>query len=225
LGEKDKQSLFRSSDLTRAIDNGNEDVARLIAIDRIINYIRYGKITLHSSYYYQDLGAKIKRVRIGRDEGFLNSDVLEQLISGTFPINIWPLYEAIGFLGRNLRFRDCMDLLSGRNVEAVVIDTMGIEGRKKSILESHGRYHTIGMADLRAVAMDMCPIYSGGYSATDSEAMNIVEVIAQVQVQVQVQAICGDIVKIYSGDCHTTSRVSAGMVFLSHGIVQVYIIC
>jgi hypothetical protein len=158
----------------------------------------YGKITLHSSYYYQDLGAKIKRVRIGRDEGFLNSDVLEQLISGTFPINIWPLYEAIGFLGRNLRFRDCMDLLSGRNVEAVVIDTMGIEGRKKSILESHGRYHTIGMADLRAVAMDMCPIYSGGYSATDSEAMNI---------------------------CHTTSRVSAGMVFLSHGIVQVYIIC
>jgi hypothetical protein len=46
-----------------------------------------------------------------------------------------------------------MDLLSGRNVEAVVIDTMGIE------------------------------------------------------------------VKIYSGDCHTTSRVSAGMVFLSHGIV------
>lgn len=133
---------------------------------------RYGKITLHSSYYYQDLGAKIKRVRIGRDEGFLNSDVLEQLISGTFPINIWPLYEAIGFLGRNLRFRDCMDLLSGRNVEAVVIDTMGIEGRKKSILASyHGRYHTIGMADLRAVATDMCPIYSGDYRATDSEAI------------------------------------------------------
>lgn len=65
-----------------------------------------------------------------------------------------------------------MDLLSGRNVEAVVIDTMGIEGRKKSILASyHGRYHTIGMADLRAVATDMCPIYSGDYRATDSEAI------------------------------------------------------
>jgi len=96
-GEKEKKVLFRSSDLIRAIDNGNEDVARLIAIDRVINHIRYGKITFHSSYYYQDLGAKINRVRIGRDEGFLNSDVLEQLISGTFPINIWPLYDAIAY--------------------------------------------------------------------------------------------------------------------------------
>jgi hypothetical protein len=66
-----------------------------------------------------------------------------------------------------------MDALSGRNVEAVVIDTMGIEGRKKSILASyHGRYHTIGMADLRAVSTDMSPIYSGDYRSTDSEAMN-----------------------------------------------------
>lgn len=69
-------------------------------------------------------------------------------------------------LGRNLRYRDseqfwnlkyfiqryiteetlrlelrfinhCMDALSGRNVEAVVIDTMGIDGRKKSILASY----------------------------------------------------------------------------------------
>jgi hypothetical protein len=153
------------------------------------------------------------------------------------------LYNAIGFLGRNLRYRDseqfwnlqyfiqryvteetlrlelrfinhCIDMLSGRDVEAVVIDTMGIEGRKKSILAAyHGRYHTIGMADLRAVAIDMTPIYSGDYRSTDSEAMNIVEVMAQVQ------AICGDSVRIYCGNGHTTSRVSAGMVFLSHGVV------
>ncbi|NQE52902.1 hypothetical protein C5S29_04855 [ANME-1 cluster archaeon GoMg3.2] len=58
-------------------------------------------------------------------------------------------------------------------VEGVVIDTMGIEGRKKSILASyHGRDHTIGSADLRAVSTDMSPLYSGGFRSTDSEAMN-----------------------------------------------------
>lgn len=312
LGEKDRKSLVRDIDLIRAIDNGNEDVARLLAIDHLINYIRHGKITFYSSYYYQDLGTRIKNVNISPDDEFLNSNVLEQLISDTFPVNIeafydaiaysdedknedilpksWVdfsellsevsryvrqtipnwfdehnrmfrrqtdgmfsieyneeefaeiLYNAIGFLGRNLRYRDseqfwnlqyfiqryvteetlrlelrfinhCIEL-SGRNVEAVVIDTMGIEGRKKSILAAyHGRYHTIGMADLRAVAIDMTPIYSGDYRSTDSEAMNIVEVMAQVQ------AICGDSVRIYCGNGHTTSRVSAGMVFLSHGVV------
>ena len=313
LEEKDRKSLVRDIDLIKAIDNGNEDVARLLAIDHLINYIRHGKITFHNSYYYQDLGNMIKNANISPDDKFLNSNVLEQLISGTFPVNIeafydaiaytdegknedvlpaswidfsevlkevsryvrqtipnWfdehnrmfrrqtdgifsieyneeefaeRLYNAIGFLGRNLRYRDsekfwnlqyfiqryvteetlrlelrfinhCIDILSNRNVEAVVIDTMGIEGRKKSILASyHGRYHTIGMADLRAVAIDMTPIYSGDYRSTDSEAMNIVEVMAQVQ------TICGDGVRIYCGNGHTTSRVSAGMVFLSHGVV------
>ena len=43
--------------------------------------------------------------------------------------------------------------------------------------------------------------------------MNIVEVMAEVQ------KICGEQVMIYTGDGHTTSRISAGMVFLSHGVV------
>jgi hypothetical protein len=104
--------------------------------------------------------------------------------------------------------------LTGNIVEGVVIDTMGIDGRKKSILASfHGRYHTIGVADLRAVSTDMSPLYSGGFRSTDSEAMNIVEVMDEVQ------KICGEQVKIYTGDGHTTSRISAGMVFLSHGVV------
>ncbi|CAG0967248.1 MAG: hypothetical protein OIN86_05920 [Candidatus Methanoperedens sp.] len=269
LGEKDRKSLARDIDLIGAIDNGNEEVARLLAIDHLINYIRHGKITFHSSYYYQDLGTRIKNVNISPDDEFLNSNVLEQLISGIFPVNIeafynsivytdedknedvlppswidfsevlnevsryvrqtipnWfdehkcmfrrqtdgifsieyneeefaeRLYNAIGFLGRNLRYRDseqfwnlqyfiqrymteetlrlelrfinrCINTLSGRKVEAVVIDTTGIEGRKESILAGyHGRYHTIGMADLRAVAIDMTPIYSGDYRSTDSE--------------------------------------------------------
>jgi hypothetical protein len=66
-----------------------------------------------------------------------------------------------------------MEKLTGNTVEGVVVDTMGIKGRKKSILASyHGRYHTIGMADLRAVSTDMSPLYSGGFRSTDSEAMN-----------------------------------------------------
>jgi hypothetical protein len=36
-------------------------------------------------------------------------------------------------------------------------DTMGIDGRKKSILASfHGRYQTIVVADLRAIYTDSC---------------------------------------------------------------------
>ena len=91
---------------------------------------------------------------------------------------------------------------------------MGIDARKKSILASyHGRYHTIGVADLRAVSTDMSPLYSGGFRSTDSEAMNIAAVMGEVP------RIRGEQVKIYTGDGHTTSRISAGMVFLSHGVV------
>jgi hypothetical protein len=56
------------------------------------------------------------------------------------------------------------------------------DARIKSILSDyHGRYHTIGFADLRAVSIDMTPIYSGVCRSTDSEAMNIVEVIDEVE--------------------------------------------
>ena len=49
--------------------------------------------------------------------------------------------------------------------------------------------------------------------STDSEAMNIVEVIDEVK------EICGDGVKIYTGNGHTTTKISAGMAFLSHGVI------
>ena len=111
-------------------------------------------------------------------------------------------------------FHNCMERLSRNKVEAVILDTIGIEGRKKSILATyHGRYHTIGMADLRAVSVDMIPVFSCGCRSTDTEAMNVVEVIKEVQ------EICNGSVKIYSGNGHTTSRVAAGMVFLSFGVV------
>jgi hypothetical protein len=313
--DKDKRALLRKTDIIRAIDLGNEDVARIIAIDRVIEYVKQGKMTITGSYNFQDLGKRIKEVQLCENEGFLTDKIVEQLIHGEFPVNFWPLleatkyfkmddnededgipsswnnltevlcfvskyvrkntpgwfdehinlfqeqtdglfsieytkeefaerlYDAIGFLGGNFRYIDserfwniryfiqrylteqclrlelklihrCMEELTGNTVEGIVVDTMGIDGRKKSILASyHGRYHTIGVADLRAVSTDMSPLYSGDFRSTDSEAMNIVEVMAEVQ------KICGEQVKIYTGDGHTTSRISAGMVFLSHGVV------
>src|SRR3972149_8740011 len=153
------------------------------------------------------------------------------------------LYNSIGFLGRNFRYRDsdnfmnlkyfiqryisdatlrlelkfihkAIDQITNRKIEGVVIDTMGVDARIKSILSSyHGRYHTIGFSDLRAVAIDMTPIFSGVCRSTDSEAMNIVEIIDEVK------EICGDDVHIYTGNGHTTTKVSAGMAYLSHGVI------
>ncbi len=59
----------------------------------------------------------------------------------------------------------------------------------------------------------MLPVFSCGCRSTDTEAMNVVEVIKEAQ------EICNGSIKIYSGNGHTTSRVSAGMVFLSFGVV------
>ncbi len=311
LDEITKRRLTKNPTLTGLIGNGNEDIAQFLAIDRLVEYIRHGKITFRGSYCFQDIGSRLKEIGVEEGDGFLTSEILEQLIAGTFPVDISPLcetgniheeiedltlpawidlssvlqevskfvrettpgwfdehitlfkqqtdgmfdmeyseeefaerlYEAIGFLGRNLRYRDsekfwnlryfiqryvteaalrlefkfihcCMEKLSGNKVEAIIIDTIGIEGRKKSILALyHGRYHTIGMADLRAVSVHMLPVFSCGCRSTDTEAMNVVEVIKEVQ------EICNGSVKIYSGNGHTTSRVSAGMVFLSFGVV------
>ncbi len=153
------------------------------------------------------------------------------------------LYDSIGFLGRNFRYRDsehflnlqyflqryisdaalrlefkfihkCIEQITNTKIEGVVIDTMGIEALIKSILSAyHGRYHTVGFSDLRAVSINMIPVYSGVCRSTDSEAMNIVEVIDEVR------EICGDSVRIYTGNRHTTTRISAGMAYLSHGVI------
>ncbi len=97
------------------------------------------------------------------------------------------------------------------------------------------------MGELYAVSIDMTPVYSGVCRSTDSEAMknllkkglsksthaiacvcamltgasvmNIVEVIDEVK------EICGDGVCIYTGNGHTTTKISAGMAFLSHGVI------
>jgi len=312
--DEEKSNFMRDPPLVNAINQGNWDIAKLKAIDRIVEYIRNGKITFKESYYYQDIGARIREVSINEGEGFLTPEILDELVKGTYTMNIQPLlesasfngldydenedippfyvnfsnvlkevspyvrektpgwfdehirvfreqtngmfsmeyteeefaerlYAAIGYLGRNMRYRDneefwnlryfiqryiseatlmlemrfihrCFTTITGNEVEAVVIDTMGLDNRKKSILATyHGRYHKIGIADLRAVSTDMNPIHSSGCCSTDSEAMNMVSVMDEVQ------RVCGENVRIYTGDAHTVSRVCAGMVFLSHDVV------
>jgi hypothetical protein len=56
---------------------------------------------------------------------------------------------------------------------------------------------------LRAVSIDMTPIFSGVCRSTDSEAMNIVEVIDEVK------GICGDEVKVYTGNGHVRQDVTS----------------
>ncbi len=312
LKEQEKRSIVRNPGLMKAISLNNTDIVPFIAISRLIDYIRKGKITFYESYYFQDIGERLKNVDLNLDECYLTPEILDQFNDGTYQITASPqvdstsiemeasddemptpwtdlsdilkevsayirnsnptwfkqhdelfkrqtdglfwieyteeefakrLYDSIGFLGRNFRYRDseefyrlkyfiqryisdatlrlelrfihrCIEQLSNKKIECVVVDTMGIDARIKSILSDyHGRYHTIGFADLRAVSIDMTPIYSGVCRSTDSEAMNIVEVIDEVK------EICGDDVSIYTGNGHTTTRISAGMAFLSHGVI------
>jgi hypothetical protein len=244
----------------------NKDIVPLIAIKRLIDYIRKGKITFDESYYFQDIGERLRNVDLNLEDCYLTPEILNQFIDGTYQINgfqlfdlatteieasddeipaIWTdlsdilreisryirnsnptwfkehddlfkkqtdglfwieyteeefakrLYDSIGFLGRNFRYRDseefyslkyfiqryisdatlnlelrfihrCIEQISNKKIECVVIDTMGIDARIKSILSNyHGRYHTIGFADLRAVSIDMTPIYSGVCRSTD----------------------------------------------------------
>jgi len=152
-------------------------------------------------------------------------------------------YDAFGALGRNLRYTDSNEFQNNRyfiqryvsdrsldlelsfmwktlrdllcySESAIIIDTMGIDSRRKSIFaDYHGRYHTIGFADLRAISLLMFPVFSTNCKSTDSEAMNIVEILNHANL------VLGGNLKIYTGNGHTTSRASAAMAFLSHKVI------
>jgi hypothetical protein len=88
-----KNGLRQTPYLTSVIENGNEDIAKYLAIDRLVEYIRHGKITFKGSYRFQDVGLRIEQRTI-EENGFLTNDVLKQLIDGTFSVDLQPLYEA-----------------------------------------------------------------------------------------------------------------------------------
>jgi hypothetical protein len=91
LDEITKRRLTKNPTLTKLIGNDNEDIAQFLAIDRLVEYIRHGKITFRGSYSFQDIGSRLKEIIVGEEDVFLTSEILEQLIAGTFPIDISPL--------------------------------------------------------------------------------------------------------------------------------------
>ncbi len=56
LDEVTKRRLTKSSTLARVIGDDSEDIAQFLAIDRLVEYIRHGKITFKDSYCFQDIG-------------------------------------------------------------------------------------------------------------------------------------------------------------------------
>lgn len=178
-----------------------------------------------------------------------HKDVFEKMTDGMFGMEYdelafrLRLYEAIGFLGRNLRYSDSpsfyglqyfiqrylsdaiLDLefrhlwkvyedLTGHKTPLIIIDSMGIDSRRKSLFAKvHGRYNTIGFADVRAVSLHLMPVFSSNCRSTDSEAMNMVEIVNHAK------RVLGDGFKFCAGNAHTVSRVAAGLAFADHKVI------
>src|SRR3972149_2263125 len=93
LNEQQKKSIIRKPDLTKAIDHSNSDVVPLIAINRLIDYIKKGKISFDESYYFQDVGERLRNVQLNPNNCFLTPEILDQLIACTYPINGFPQFD------------------------------------------------------------------------------------------------------------------------------------
>ncbi len=65
-----------------------------------MGHVKQGKITLRSSYHYQDLRNKIKNVEIKECNGFLNSEILEKLVSGRFVVDIQNRIEGLDVINK-----------------------------------------------------------------------------------------------------------------------------
>jgi len=287
---------------------------KAVLTNKLISYIRNGKMTFAHSFKYQDIGKVIESVELSDTDWMVTRGDIEKMIDGTYPINFesesfqrsapedeenahdyqkhnripfqqvqnqvsgliadhnpeWfpnhkeifekmtdgmfdmeydeltfqmRLYEAIGFLGRNLRFSDSpsfsrlqyfiqrylsdatLDLefrhlwkvyedLTGHKTPLIIIDSMGINSRRKSLFAKiHGRYRTIGFADVRAVSPYLIPVFSSNCRSSDSEAMNMMEIVNHAK------SVLGDKFKFCAGNAHTVSRVAAGLAFTSHKVI------
>ena len=154
------------------------------------------------------------------------------------------LLLAIGLLGRNFRVRDDQSYLSlrqflrryvtpatletelrfyhetltaltGKKARAIIVDTVGKQGRSTHPLSTwHPRYLMQGFADLRGIGEFRLPLYSFAIPSTDSEAMNALEIVSRAR------RVAGEEIRIYMGNGHTVSRVSAGLLFGTYGVVS-----
>ena len=64
LNEQEKRLIARNPNLMKAIDLKNNDIVPLIAVSRLIDYIKKGKITFDESYYFQDIGERLRNVEL-----------------------------------------------------------------------------------------------------------------------------------------------------------------
>jgi hypothetical protein len=104
--------------------------------------------------------------------------------------------------------------LSGYKPSLIIIDSMGIDSRRKSLFAKiHGRYRTIGFADVRAVSPYLIPVFSSNCRSSDSEAMNMMEIVNHAK------SVLGDEFKFCAGNAHTVSRVAAGLAFAGHRVI------
>ncbi len=178
-----------------------------------------------------------------------HQEIFENITDGMFEMEYdeltfrTKLYDAIGFLGRNLRYSDSssfhglqyfiqrhlsdatLDLeirhlwkvyenLTMHKTPLIIIDSMGIDSRRKGFFAKiHGRYYTLGFSDVRAVSPYLIPIFSSNCRSSDSEAMNIVEIINHAK------SVLGEEFKFCAGNAHTVSRVAAGLAFADHKVV------
>ena len=77
----------------KAIDMENADIVPLIAVSRLIDYIKKGKITFDESYYFQDIGERLKNVDLNLEDCYLTPEILDQFIDGTYQINGFPHFD------------------------------------------------------------------------------------------------------------------------------------
>ncbi len=91
---------------------------------------------------------------------------------------------------------------------------MGIDSRRKGFFAKiHGRYYTLGFSDVRAISPYPIPVFSCNCRSTDSEAMNIIEIINNAK------SVLGEGFKFCAGNAHTVSRVAAGLAFADHKVI------
>jgi hypothetical protein len=319
LSEQERVGLGKNRrliPLTSLVGIQPEDMVHILLTERLVESIRRGKITMRQSWKYQDLGPLIRDMIVLPNEPQLTPEGLEQLINGTYPVDLRPLlelvndgpeaipvekeepdvpptvdfttvaedvsetvretnpdwfeehkrvaietsaglfrmeydedkfanhfYKAVGMFGRNFRYSDSPDFrnlnhfvrrymtgqaldmeltflhrtlrdITGHEEDVLLTDSMGIPWRKTSPYATyHGRYHTIGVADVRGVGGCMVPVASLPCPSTDTEAMHAVRLVAKAQ------KILDGGVRIYTGNGHTTTRVCAGNLLLGFGVI------
>ncbi len=105
-------------------------------------------------------------------------------------------------------YHEILSKLTGWKVQALLADTIGRMWKSTHPLSTwHGRYQLQGFSDLRAIGELRLPAYSMVISSQETEAMHAVELMARAR------RVVGQSIRIYGGNGHTVSRVSAGMLW------------